>query len=230
LTLVRGNFHSRLRFAAVGIVLLNLPGVLAAFYPTPLRLNEWLVYFDPWIVIFVIVPLYIMLLPALPFLVQKEVPPNSTPSTERTGWLAATALILVSFEFLWWVNILIGTFCRGPNWNFYWPWEPQIPRVEAFMTFNLSDWWWKWLCAQPLPPNLWLRELPGLSFLFVWLLILPMIGYILLRSIGSRMTWWRMLTYLFIIQLAMLLPLKMFGRHFVNLKYIVSIPEMWFNV
>ena len=27
------------------------------------------------------------------------------------------------------VLTLIGTFCRGPYWHFYWPWEtwPEIP-------------------------------------------------------------------------------------------------------
>jgi len=27
------------------------------------------------------------------------------------------------------VLTLIGTFCRGPYWHFYWPWEswPQVP-------------------------------------------------------------------------------------------------------
>jgi hypothetical protein len=45
----------------------------------------------------------------------------------RTRWrqnavFLALCLVVVVFT-------LIGTFCRGPYWHFYWPWEswPEIP-------------------------------------------------------------------------------------------------------
>ena len=29
------------------------------------------------------------------------------------------------FHVLWVSTVIIGTFLRGPGWNWFWPWEPQ---------------------------------------------------------------------------------------------------------
>jgi cytochrome b-561 len=46
------------------------------------------------------------------------------PRSRRGQNLAFLALCLVVVVFT-----LVGTFCRGPYWHFYWPWEtwPEIP-------------------------------------------------------------------------------------------------------
>jgi quinol-cytochrome oxidoreductase complex cytochrome b subunit len=46
------------------------------------------------------------------------------PRTRRAQNLVFLALVLVVVVFT-----VIGTFCRGPYWQFYWPWEawPEIP-------------------------------------------------------------------------------------------------------
>ena len=46
------------------------------------------------------------------------------PRTRRAQNLAFLAIVAVVVVFT-----LIGTFCRGPFWQFYWPWQtwPEIP-------------------------------------------------------------------------------------------------------
>jgi quinol-cytochrome oxidoreductase complex cytochrome b subunit len=70
--------------------------------------------------------LLIALLAAWPWL-------DSSPSAAAGAWLPRTrrrqnaAFLLLCLIVL--VFTLIGTFCRGPYWHFYWPWQawPEIP-------------------------------------------------------------------------------------------------------
>jgi quinol-cytochrome oxidoreductase complex cytochrome b subunit len=39
---------------------------------------------------------------------------------ERRGMIILWSLILAGIV----VTTLIGVYCRGPNWKFYWPWQP----------------------------------------------------------------------------------------------------------
>ena len=47
----------------------------------------------------------------------------------RRGAAAARTLVFLALCLVVIVFTLIGTFCRGPYWHFYWPWEawPEIP-------------------------------------------------------------------------------------------------------
>jgi quinol-cytochrome oxidoreductase complex cytochrome b subunit len=47
------------------------------------------------------------------------------PRTRRTQNLVFLALVLVVLALTF-----VGTFCRGPYWHFYWPWQswPELPR------------------------------------------------------------------------------------------------------
>jgi hypothetical protein len=47
------------------------------------------------------------------------------PATRRTQNLVFLALVLVVLAFTF-----VGTFCRGPYWHFYWPWQswPDLPK------------------------------------------------------------------------------------------------------
>jgi hypothetical protein len=46
------------------------------------------------------------------------------PKSRRTQNLVFLLLVVAVVIFT-----LIGTFCRGPYWTFYWPWQswPEIP-------------------------------------------------------------------------------------------------------
>ncbi len=42
---------------------------------------------------------------------------------------------------LWWVLIAIGQFLRGPNWQFYWPWEDWAVAKSAEVQLWSFPWW-----------------------------------------------------------------------------------------
>ncbi len=51
---------------------------------------------------------------------------------------------------LWVVLIVLGTFLRGPNWNFFGPFEYWDPhKVVPLNNVNLSDYFWLQLAGHP---------------------------------------------------------------------------------
>ena len=81
-------------------------------------LQELLVYFDPWIAGVMLPLLIIGGLIAIPY-----VDPNPRGNGYYTWKERPLALSIFLFGFigLWIVPMLIGIFCRGPGWSWYWP-------------------------------------------------------------------------------------------------------------
>ena len=72
------------------------------------------------------------------------------------------AYIMFQFGFLelWVTLIVLGTFLRGPNWNFFGPFETwDAHKVEALNNVNLSQYFWQWWLGRSLP-----KAPPGSSF------------------------------------------------------------------
>lgn len=149
------------------------------------------------------------------------------------AWPAAIATVMVLLELTWLFNIFIGAFCRGPNWNFYWPWEERDAfRVEMLNHVDLSQIYWFRLGFASRPEAWPLRESPGFILLALWLIAVP-----LTATWGLRRQWpqflpdrWRLAVACFLVQFMSLLPQKMLLRTAMNLKYIVSLPEFGLNV
>ncbi|OVE76414.1 hypothetical protein BVX98_06085 [bacterium F11] len=85
-----------------------------------LGLQELLVYFDPWIAGVVLPGIIIMGLIAIPYI-------DPDPKT-GVGYYSLKERPFANTVFLtgmaaWFILIIIGTFMRGPNWAWYWPWE-----------------------------------------------------------------------------------------------------------
>lgn len=85
-----------------------------------LGLQELLVYFDPWIAGVLLPGVIVGGLIAIPFL--------DTDPKNGVGFYSIKERPFASSVFLfgiaaWFVLIIVGTFMRGPNWAFYWPWE-----------------------------------------------------------------------------------------------------------
>ncbi len=97
-------------------------------------LQEMLVYFDPWISGVCIPFLIIIGLSLLPYL-------DPNPKGAGQYNLRERRLIVPVFLFgyvLWFTLILVGAFLRGPNWQFYWPWEDwSIPKEAEQTLVNL---------------------------------------------------------------------------------------------
>jgi hypothetical protein len=99
-------------------------------------LQELLVYFDPWIGGVLIPTLIIVGLMAIPYL-----DPNK--SGMGTGYVnfSSRKFAMRMFAYgllLWFLLIVIGTYFRGPNWAWYWPWEDWSIHKEFVPTRNLS--------------------------------------------------------------------------------------------
>ncbi len=195
-----------------------------------LGLQELLVYFDPWMAGVVLPGLIILGLAAMPYIDTN--PKGNGYYTFRERRFAILTWMF-GYLILWCVLIVFGTFLRGPNWNFFGPfqvWDPY--RVDPLTNINISDVWYVVLLGGKLPDNLLVREWPGLLFTFFWLCVLP----VLMTKIGffgrlrAQMGFSRyyLMAVLFVIM--MLVPVKMVGRWTFNLKYIIAMPEINFNL
>jgi hypothetical protein len=104
-----------------------------------LGLQDMLVYFDPWIAGVAVPTLIIIGLMAIPYL-------DAKPHVGSGTYLfAARRFEILTFWFgffvLWVMEILIGTFVRGPGWMWFWPWQEWDPhRVLAETNVNLNEW------------------------------------------------------------------------------------------
>ena len=128
--------------------------------------------------------------------------------------------------------IVIGTFFRGPNWNFYGPfewWDPH--KLVPLNNINLSEYVWVYMLGQATPDNILARESVGFILVFGYLFVLPLIlSKTLLKKMYHEYGPVRY-AFLCLFGLTMLsLPIKMFLRWTINLKYIVYIPEWFFNI
>jgi hypothetical protein len=195
-----------------------------------LGLQEMLVYFDPWMAGVVLPTMIIVGLIALPYI---------DFNREGNGYYTfdqrpfAITVFTFGFLVLWVVLIVLGTFLRGPNWNFFGPYEYWDPhKVDPLNNINVSQIFWGQLLGQPLEgmPILQ-REAPGLLLVIFYLFVLPpLLAKTIFRTFFIKMGFIR---YMVMINLALFmasLPIKMVLRWVFNLKYIVAIPEYFFNI
>jgi hypothetical protein len=201
-----------------------------------LGLQEMLVYFDPWLAGVVLPSLIIVGLIAIPYIDKNEKGNGYYTFNERK---VEITLFLFGFVVLWCSLIVLGTFLRGPNWNFFGPFEYwDLHKLEALTNVNLSEYFWVRMLGQPLPSTriagplgYLLRELPGLLLVLFYIGVLPVIlGRKVFRSYYEKLGAPRYYVGVFLFLMMMALPIKMLLRWIVNLKYIVGIPEIFFNI
>ncbi len=137
----------------------------------------------------------------------------------------------------------MGTFLRGPNWNFFGPFETWDPhKVERLVNVDLSHIFWvDWIgTATPkaapdasvwtqLAFILW-REAPGIILVALYFILLPpILATTLFRKMFVKMGFARYMVMVTLFLLMLTLPIKMVLRWTVNLKYIIGIPEYFLN-
>jgi cytochrome b/b6/petD-like protein len=193
-----------------------------------LGLQEMLVYFDPWLAGVVLPTLIIVGLMAIPY-IDTNPRGNGYYSFRERKW--ELGIFLYGFLVLWSFLIITGTFLRGPNWNFFGPYEYWDPnKLVPLVNVDLSEFFWVKMLSMPLP-KLWvLRELPGMALVLSYLSLPPLLAVGPFRRFYLKMGAPRYYvgTFLFLFMLA--LPIKMTLRWLFNLKYIVHIQEIFFNI
>ena len=194
-----------------------------------LGLQEMLVYFDPWLAGVVLPSLIVVGLMAIPYV---DTNPKGNGYYTFAERKAEITLFLFGFVVLWSSLIVLGTFLRGPNWNFFGPFEYwDIHKLEALTNVQLSEVIWVQLLGGALPENWFIREIFGLVISLAYIAVLPVI---LAKTIFKRyvdklgVPRFYLTVFLFLMMLS--LPVKMLARWIFNLKYIVYIPEFFFNI
>ena len=211
-----------------------------------LGLQEMLVYFDPWLAGVVFPTLIIVGLMAIPYIDKN--PKGSGYYSFRERRVEIT-IFLFGFVIQWMLLLVLGTFLRGPNWNFFGPYEYwDTHKLEALVNVNLSEYFWIRLLNRPLPPML-VRELPGILLVVLYLGALPVLLARRERLLavpaggGRRVTLVpglrkyfvklgavRYSVFVMLLLCMAALPIKMVLRWLFNLKYIVAMPEIFFNI
>jgi len=194
-----------------------------------LGLQEMLVYYDPWIA-GVLLPTFIIIgLCAIPYL-DREAKNSGFYSFKQRRF--AITFFLFGFWILWILLIVTGTFLRGPNWNFFGPFEEwDVHKLVPLLNVNLSEFVYvKWL-GWGLPKFWLIRELPGILVIGFYYTAVP---FLLSKTVFKRLSQkldparYSILILLFLTMAA--LPIKMYLRWAFNLKYLVAIPEFFFNI
>src|SRR5204862_998566 len=89
---------------------------------------------------------------------------------------AEITIFLFGFAVLWSSLIVLGTFLRGPNWNFFGPFEFwDIHKLAALTNVNLSEYIWVRGLRTALPTNPLVREMFGILLVVVYVFVLPVV-------------------------------------------------------
>ncbi len=145
-----------------------------------LGLQEMLVYFDPWMAGVVLPNLIVVGLMAIPYLDFNKGGNGYYTIKERPF---AYITFQLGFLELWITLIILGTLLRGPNWNFFGPYEYwDAHKVLSINNVNLSEYFWHGLCDRSLPAA------PAVSWFASWFTWLPdSLGWLstLMSSLGQ---------------------------------------------
>jgi hypothetical protein len=195
-----------------------------------LGLQEMLVYFDPWMAGVVLPGFIILGLMAIPYIDTSKVGNGYYTYKERKPEII---IFLFGFLVLWVELIVIGTFLRGPNWNFFGPFEYwDINKIEPLVNVDLSELFWIKMLGTGLPGHWAVREAPGLILVFLYFVALPVglarKGYF--KRYYDKMGPARYYVGMTLFLTMMFMPIKMYCRWMFNLKYFVHIQEFFFNI
>src|SRR5437867_4045896 len=194
-----------------------------------LGLQEMLVYFDPWLAGVVFPSLIIVGLGAIPY-IDTNPRGNGYFTLKERKWEIGT--FLFGFLILWVLLVILGTFLRGPNWNFFGPYELwDVHKLEALVNVNLSEYIWVKGLGMGLPSYPLIREMFGFIVVIAYFLAIPpLFAKKWFNGFYNTLGPVRFHVMMFLLLCMTALPIKMLLRWLFNLKYIVGIPEYFFNI
>ena len=207
-----------------------------------LGLQEMLVYYDPWLAGVVFPSMILVGLMAVPYIDFNKKGCGYFTFNERKF---AVITFMFGFMPMWIAMIILGTFLRGPNWNFFGIYEYwDVHKLEVLENVYVSDLFWIDFLGRSLPVApagadgatqagyILVRESPGFVVLIVYFLFLPPLMTInkTMRTFFYRMGFIRYMVFSNLLLWMAILPIKMVLRWSFNLKYFVKIPEWFFNI
>jgi hypothetical protein len=194
-----------------------------------LGLQEMLVYYDPWLAGVVFPSLIIVGLMAIPYI---DLNPKGNGYFTFKERKVEITIFLFGFLIQWVLLVILGTFLRGPNWNFFGPYEYwDLHKLLALNNVNLSEYVWVKWTSLGLPANMVVRELPGILATLFYVVVLPgVLAKTWLKKYFEKLGPWRYGVFVMLLLLQIALPIKMVLRWLFNLKYIVAMPEIFFNI
>ena len=188
-----------------------------------LGLQEMLVFFDPWHAGVVLPSLIIVGLMVIPYI---DINPRGNGYYTFRERKYEILTFLFGFQALWVSTIIIGTFMRGPGWNWFWPWQVWDPhRVEAMTNLDLPyllglrDYFWSAVFGLAVIAGYFLV---GTVLMYWWVARLK--GREFMRRWGPAR--FGLTAFLFLNMMGVVI--KMLLRHAFNVKYILVTP--WINV
>src|SRR5258707_6510992 len=99
---------------------------------------------------------------------------NGYYTLKERKWEITT--FLFGFLILWILLVILGTFLRGPNWNFFGPFEFwDIHKLEALTNVDLSEDIWVRGLRVGLPSNWFVREIFGILLVLFYIFALPVV-------------------------------------------------------
>ncbi|HUE17174.1 MAG TPA: hypothetical protein VMR25_23680 [Planctomycetaceae bacterium] len=207
-----------------------------------LGLQEMLVYYDPWLAGVVFPSLIVVGLMAIPYIDFNKRGNGYYSFKERSF---AVLVFMFGFLPLWIAMIVLGTFLRGPNWNIFGIYEFwDVHKLEVLNNVNLSEMFWLNLMHSSLPiapagadgltklGYIFLREWLGFAVVLGYFFLLPpvMARMPFFSKFFNRMGFIRYMVFANLMLWMAALPIKMVLRWAFNLKYIIAIPEWFFNI
>jgi hypothetical protein len=194
-----------------------------------LGLQEMLVYFDPWIAGVVLPSMIITGLMLVPYCDKNPKGVGYYTLKERP---LAVGTFMFGFLILWISLIVMGTFLRGPNWNFFGPFENwDVHKLATLSNVNLSEYFWVSWLGKALPQNMIVRELPGFIVVAGFLFGLPpILAFTFCKGLYKHCGFIRYNLVMSHLLVMVGMVLKMVARWVFNLKYVVFMPEIFFNI
>ena len=189
-----------------------------------LGLQEMLVYFDPWIAGVVMPTLIIVGLMVIPYIDTNPLGNGYYTLRQRRFSIGAFAF---GFLFLWVTMILIGTFIRGPGWQWFWPgqtWDHS--RLIYEVNRDLPDLFGITSMSVKVVFGAVVMGLYFAAAGFGFHKLMTRKGFN--KKIYDRMSLLQYITLQIFLITMLLLPIKIIIRHLFRIKYIWVTP--WFNV
>ncbi len=199
-----------------------------------LGLQEMLVFFDPWYAGVVLPSLIIVGLMLIPYL---DINPKGNGYYTFKERKYELLTFFLGFHVLWISFIIIGTFFRGPGWNWFWPgqiWDPHLvealTNVDLPYLFGFRDYVWSAGFGLAV---IGAYFVVGYAVFYAWVRARPANdpwsafpggGKQLLEEWGPVR--FGMTAFLFLAMLGVFV--KMALRHAFNIKYILVTP--WINI